>query len=175
MRRVALVAVVSGLSLLSGAGFAQEAAPTMPPAPEPGRYAFERVPDGIMRLDRQTGHVTLCGHGGSGWTCKAVADERAALENEIGRLQSEIGRLQIEIATLRKDLLARSQPPAEPKQEAKPDSKTADPVPPTANAPETPRMPTDADLERVRTFVEGIWRRLVEMMANVQREMQRKS
>lgn len=158
MTRVALAAIVSGLVLVAGPASTQEMAPGMPPAPEPGRYAFERVPDGIMRLDRQTGQMSLCGHGSTGWTCKAVADERAALENEIGRLQ-------IEIASLRKELLARSQPP-DPK---------ADPVPPTANAPETPRMPTDADLERVRTFVEGIWRRLVEMMANVQREMQRKS
>jgi hypothetical protein len=170
MTRVALAAIACGLVLLTAPALAQDAAPVMPPPTESGRYAFERVPEGFMRLDRHTGHVSLCAQRAAGWTCSAVADERAALESEIGRLQGEVGRLQSEVCALRKELLARGPTPGDGKTES---------VPPVAGAPdkapETPRMPTDADIERVKSFIENVWRRLVEMMANMQRDMQRKS
>jgi hypothetical protein len=36
-------------------------------------------------------------------------------------------------------------------------------------------VPSDAELDRVLSFMERVWRRLVEMMADLQRDMQRKS
>ena len=36
-------------------------------------------------------------------------------------------------------------------------------------------MPSDAELDRVMGFIEKVWRRLVEMMVDLQRDMQRKS
>ena len=36
------------------------------------------------------------------------------------------------------------------------------------------KLPTDQDIERVMAFVEKAWRRFVEMIANIQKDMMRK-
>ena len=56
---------------------------------ENGRYSFNSVADGVLRLDTRTGQVSHCSRSDVGWTCKVVPDERSALETEIARLQSE--------------------------------------------------------------------------------------
>ena len=76
----------------------QSAAP--PPGADDGRYTFHRIGDGFVRLDSRTGQVAQCGWAATGWSCKAVPDERAALESEIARLQRDN-------AALKKSLLSR--------------------------------------------------------------------
>lgn len=55
----------------------------------PGRYAMKDVPDGLIRLDTQTGAVTHCRQKQANWVCEAVADERQAYQDEIARLTRE--------------------------------------------------------------------------------------
>jgi hypothetical protein len=117
-----------------------------------------------VRLDGRTGQVSVCGREASGWACRAVPDERTALEEAIARLQQQS-------ATLKKELLSRGLPlppgvkadPPEPKVSEKPAEKV------------DPKLPTDAELDRVMGFIEKVWKRLVEMMVDFQRDMQRKS
>ena len=162
MNRLAVL-VIAGLATVGTPASAQE---TPPPGTEDNRYTFHRVQDNFVRLDGRTGQVALCGRGSTGWTCQTVPDERAALESEIGRLQGDN-------AALKKELLARGVP--------LPSGVQPDPVPPVAKVPDKSpdkppelRMPSDADLERLKSFFEDVWRRLVEMIANLQRDMQRK-
>jgi cell division protein FtsB len=72
----------------------------MPPGP-PNRFAFNRVDDGFLRLDHQTGQVAFCSPHAIGWACQAVLEARAAQEKEIARLQDEVASLKPEIAALR--------------------------------------------------------------------------
>lgn len=151
---------------------AATASPSTPgPATEEGqRYAFHRVGDKFVRLDTRTGQVAECGWVASGWSCKAAADERTALDSEIARLQQEN-------AAMKKSLLAHglelpggivagvpSQPP---------------PVPPAAvpdtTPPKEPKGPQEADLNGALAFVKQVWRRLVDLMVDLQRDIQRKS
>jgi hypothetical protein len=156
----ASLVLLIGLSLLCVPAQAQDAPA---PATDEGRYTFHRVQDTFVRLDNRTGQVSTCAYGASGWTCQAVPDERTALESEIGRLQNDN-------AALKKELLARGAPlPGGSK-----------PEPPVARAPEkTPdrdlKMPSDEELAKVKSFLGDVWRRLVEMIASLQREIQRKS
>ena len=86
----------------------------------------------------------------------AVADERAALEAEIARVQGEN-------AALKKELLARNLPlPGAVK-----------PDPPAAKTDDPP--PNDADLTKMMAFVEKVWRRMVEIITNLQKEAMKKS
>jgi hypothetical protein len=129
-------------------------------ATENGRYAFYRVRESFMRLDTRTGQVSQCGWSATGWACQAVPNERTALESEIARLQSEN-------AALKKELFARGM--------ALPNGVKSDP--PLARAPDAKpdaKGPTEAELDRVLGFMEKVWRRLVEMMAELQRDIQRK-
>jgi hypothetical protein len=131
-----------------------------PGATENGRYAFYRVRESFMRLDTRTGQVSQCGWSATGWACQAVPNERTALESEIARLQSEN-------AALKKELFARGM--------ALPNGVKSDP--PLARAPDAKpdaKGPTEAELDRVLGFMEKVWRRLVEMMAELQRDIQRK-
>src|SRR5262249_28331590 len=103
--------------------------------------------------------VSIGGRPRVGWTGQAGPDERAALEAEIARLQGE------NIA-IKKELLARNLPlPG-----------TVKPEPP-ATKPEEPRLqlPNDADLGKVMNFIEKVWRRLVEMIATLQKDMLKKT
>ena len=95
---------------LSLANFAAASAQTATPDSESGRYSFKPIDDVVLRLDTRTGQVSQCSRSDAGWTCKAVPDERSALETEIARLQGENG-------TLKKELLARGLPvPGVPSQ-----------------------------------------------------------
>jgi len=135
-----------------------------------GRYSFHRVGEGFVRLDSRTGQVAQCGWSASGWSCKLVPDERAALESEIARLQRDN-------VELKKALLSRGiDLPAGVVAEAP----AAGPVPPanvpdpSAKPPSEPKMPSEAELDRAFAFMKHVWRRLVDMMVDLHRDIQKK-
>ena len=156
MVRVVFAALLAGLVVAAPAAYGQ----TMTPDSENGRYSFNQVPEGLLRLDGRTGQVSLCSKRAVGWSCQAVPDERSALEAEISRLQSET-------AALKKELIARGIPLPS-------GMKTAEPVLEKKGDDLVLKLPSDADLERVMTFFEKMWRRLVEMVQSMQKEMDKK-
>lgn len=156
MSRSRLVAIVIAGSVLAAA-----AAAAQPASPEGGdsRFTFNRAEDGgYVRLDGRTGQVSLCNRRSNGWQCQVVPDERTALEAEIGRLQSDN-------AALKKELLSRNLP--------LPDGMRADTAKPKSQL-QRPQFPDDAELNRIMTALEKVWRRLVEMIASVQRDLQKR-
>jgi hypothetical protein len=128
-----------------------------------GRFTFKEVPDGILRLDGRTGHVSLCSRV-SEWACRSLADDRTALENEIGRLLDEN-------AALRKGLAARPPVPPEtvPPSLAVP-APVKPPLPPKQGEREL-NLPSDAELNKMMAFLEKMWRRLLDMAQRTQREL----
>jgi len=125
----------------------------------PSRYSFNRVDDGFLRLDNSSGQISFCSPHAIGWACQAVPEDRAALEKEIARLQDEVASLKTEIAALR-------EPPPPPRP-------PADLTPPTTDKSEDATK-LRQDLERARAAFENAWRRLVEMIVNLQKDMMRK-
>jgi hypothetical protein len=57
------------------------------------RFTFQPVEGGVMRLDTETGRVSYCTRAGADFACRSVADDRAALDDEIDRLKRENERL----------------------------------------------------------------------------------
>lgn len=130
---------------------------------ENGRYTLSPVADGVVRLDTRTGAVSTCTDKGSGWACYIIPDERAALDAEIGRLQKDNDALKAQLAE-RGPAAAGKTDEALPKQDSlKP--KIAD----GERKIEIP-LPSDRDLDRVMSFVENAWRRLVDMAGRIQRD-----
>lgn len=139
------------------------------PETENGRYTINRVDDGFLRLDTRTGQVSICARKTVGWGCQVVPDERTALENEIARLQNDN-------AALKKDMLARGLPlpggmRGEAKQDSRIEQKSDGPL--ARRGDQDIKLPNAADLERMRVFFNQVWQRLVEMIVNLQKDMQK--
>lgn len=69
------------------------AAPAFAQNEADARFALQPVPDGVLRLDRRTGDVSFCRRDGESWACRAVVDDRRALNEEIARLERENAEL----------------------------------------------------------------------------------
>jgi hypothetical protein len=124
-----------------------------------GRYIFSKQSDGFVRLDTQTGEVAMCSQRSVGWACEAAPEDRVVFENEIARLRAEN-------AALKKDILSRGLPlPA-----------GTLPEPPVAqNKDGAVRLPSDADIDRVVSFVGRVWHRLVEAIERAQKQVLNRS
>jgi hypothetical protein len=144
------------------------------PDNENGRYALSPIPDGVIRLDTRSGAVSTCSNSGSGWACYVVPDERAAYDAEIGRLQAENEKSKAEEERLKAELASRA-PAAESKtDEALPKSDSLKKAEPKAAESERKieiPLPSDHDMDRVMSFLEQAWRRLVEMANRVQKDV----
>jgi hypothetical protein len=149
----AIAAFIAGFCLLAPAR-ADEAMPDN----AGGRYSFNKVADGVLRLDMQTGEVALCSQRSVGWTCQAAPEDRAVLENEIARLRGENAALKKDILDHGLKLPGGAVP--EPDLAA-----GGDRLPPGVNA----------DLHRAVAFVGRVWHRLVEAIAQVEKQALNKS
>ena len=58
-------------------------------AETPGRYTMQSIEGGFLRLDTQTGAVSVCSGAVEAWTCVPAADERSQLEDENARLRAD--------------------------------------------------------------------------------------
>jgi hypothetical protein len=162
------------------------------------RFTYHQIDDGYLRLDLRTGEVATCRQREAGWTCMLAAEERAALETEIARLQRDNALLKS--ALLERGLplpapgtgapgaaapLELAPPPAAQAPTSPPAASAPSPSdPPTSSAP--PRSPAPipaepdlaqrdkAEVDRVMDMMERLWRRLVELVTTIQRDIQRK-
>ena len=146
------VAVVAAV-LMAPAG-AEESVPDS----QGGRYVFSKQAGGFLRLDTQSGAVSLCSEQPVGWACQTAPEDRAVFENEIARLQSEN-------AALKKVLLAHglSLPPG-----VAPDA-------PSAQNDSTLHLPSDAEIDRAVAFVGHVWQRFIDALARAQKQVFNKS
>jgi hypothetical protein len=160
------------------------------------RFAFHRVDHGFLRLDLLTGAVASCSQNAADWACVPARDERAALDREIARLQRENAVLKNTLlehgvplpGDMKADVTAF--PPAASgggKGSGAPATAEAVPRPPQTVPPTAPEPPPsakpgerdhasrdDAEIERIMAVMEKVWRRLVEMMMDIQRDLQKK-
>lgn len=62
-------------------------------------YTLEKSDSGFVRLDRQTGAVTLCTEAEGTLTCRMGADERAAYDADLARLEKRVEALEQQLAS----------------------------------------------------------------------------
>ena len=135
------------------------------PDTENGRYTLQPSGDAMLRLDTRTGTVSNCSNSGAGWACYAVPDERAALDTEIGRLQAENARLKEQLASREQAAAPGKIEDALPKS----DKQAAPNATDGQRKIEIP-LPSDQDMDRMMSFLERAWRRLIDMASRVQKD-----
>jgi hypothetical protein len=155
----------AALTLCLG-GFGAAAGEGMPDS-ENGRYALSSVADGVIRLDTRTGNVSTCTNTGTGWACYAVPDERAALDAEIGRLQADNAKLKAELAARAPTVTGKIDEPL-PKSDS---LKKAEPKAAEGERKIEIPLPSDRDMDRVMSFLEQAWRRLIELANRMQKDV----
>ena len=165
---LALPAIVAVAGVLSAAPADAQTTPDG----DGGRYKFSPTVDGgVLRLDTRTGSVSNCAkRDTAGWACYAVPDERDALDAEIGRLQTENTRLKDELK--KRDFAANNS------DTTAPNAKNDNPDTGKTDAGKGSRLelqlPSDQDVDRMVSFLERAWRRLVDAANRMQRDVQGK-
>ncbi|MDX8444089.1 hypothetical protein [Mesorhizobium captivum] len=74
---------------------------------ETDRYRLEKSGNGYVRMDTQTGAMSICEERSGQLVCKMAADQRAAFQEEIDRLQSSVKALDERVAKLENTPSAR--------------------------------------------------------------------
>ena len=94
-----------------------------------------------------------------------MPEDRAALEQEIARLQDEVATFKQQIADLQRQIAdLRAPPPPRPPA----------PIPPPSAKPDKNgaiKLPNQQDLDRARAYIADTWRRLVDMITQLQKDM----
>lgn len=88
------VTIAGALAFLAGAA-AFTAFPSGSPQAQNAndRYLVTQIEGGIMRVDRQTGEVSVCRGEAKNWRCELVPDDRVAYQREMDKLDAENRRL----------------------------------------------------------------------------------
>jgi hypothetical protein len=171
-RRPVVPAVLACSLVLSLVGPLPVSAESTPDT-ENGRYSLQASGDGVIRLDTRTGAVSNCTNSPSGWTCYMAPDERKAMDEEIGRLQAENEKLKAQLASVAPgktdEALPKSDRQEAPKEGSKEGSKDAPKSAESGRKIEIP-LPSDQDMDRVISFLERAWQRLVEMANRMQKD-----
>jgi hypothetical protein len=87
MQRSSLV--VFSLIVLGLAGVALVAASGPKAQESGGRYSMTPTPNGVVRLDTQTGAMSLCTGSAGQWSCQDMNDSQRTLVAEIDKLRAE--------------------------------------------------------------------------------------
>jgi hypothetical protein len=165
--------LLASLSIIgTAAAFAQSA-----PDSENGRYSMSPAGEGFLRLDTRTGAVSNCTNKG-GWICRAVPDERAALDAEIGRLQGENQKLKDRLAN-RDDVTGKIDVPlAKGDLQNKENSQKKNDAPKKDEQAGVPKGTIELWLPpehaRIVAMFDRMWQRLVEMATRVQKRLSEK-
>ncbi|HXH42741.1 MAG TPA: hypothetical protein VNK51_02705 [Bradyrhizobium sp.] len=161
------LAAAAAVMVLSGGLVAAQSAPNG----ENGRYSMTPIPDGVLRLDTRSGTVSTCTKNEAGWACYAVPDERTALDAEIGRLQAEVESLKGQLAAgpTVSGKIDEALPKSDPLKKSEP--RTAEGERKAGERKIEIPLPSDQDLDRVMSFMEKAWRRLIDMANRVQKDV----
>jgi hypothetical protein len=113
-------------------------------AEETGRYRLEKSPDGYVRMDTETGAMSICQEQSGQLVCKMAADERRALQDEIERLQGSVKALNGRVTRLENSVTARLES----------------------------RLPSEEEFDKTMSYMERFFRRFMGMAKEMEKEDQ---
>ena len=69
-------------------------------AQDSGRYRLEKTENGFVRMDTDTGQMSLCEQNGDKLVCRLAHDDRAAYANRLDHMQAELDALEGRVKAL---------------------------------------------------------------------------
>lgn len=149
MMRWKTIAAVSALTLVAAGAAAQDVK---------GRYTMSPTDEGFMRLDTETGVMSLCSRKTGTWTCEALSGEQNPSADELEKLKAENRDLKDQITRLEESLGINE-----------PDKHSAVP-PPGANPENRLELPSEQEIDKAFDYLEGIFRKFRERIKKFEDE-----
>ncbi|MDX8498094.1 hypothetical protein RFM99_06645 [Mesorhizobium sp. VK4C] len=109
---------------------------------ETDRYRLEKSANGYVRMDTQTGAMSICEERAGQLVCKMAADERASFQDEIDRLQSSVKALDERVTRLENTPSARLES----------------------------NLPSEEDFNKTMNYMERFFRRFMDIVKDMDRE-----
>ncbi len=138
-----LIAVgLAGLALVAVSG---------PKAEESGdRYSMTPTTNGVVRLDRETGAMSLCTGAAGQWSCQDMNDSQRTLVAEIDRLRAENKSLKDQLDQMDQSLGLNDDGPPARKHKFK--------------------LPTEEDVDRAFDYLEAMAKKIHERLDRLQEQ-----
>lgn len=123
---------------------------TPPAMAESGRYTMSPAQGGgFVRLDTQTGQMSLCQRAADKWACEPMADHSRALNAEVDKLRAENHRLKDDIRKL-EDMALDGKRPGSGERKLE--------------------LPTEQDVDRAMTYLQRIFKKFQEKLKEFEAE-----
>lgn len=137
---------------------------------QPERFSLVVVDGDVLRVDRQTGTVSVCGQKNDAWRCNPVPQAEEAYQLEINELSAEVDRLTARLEELGDDGSQGLQIP--PGAAIDPKGQNSGQDAPDAEAPSSGLTKKDEEeLDKVLTFTESAMRRFFGMVRDLQKDL----
>lgn len=115
-----------------------------------GRFVMSPTENGFVRLDTESGAMSVCTQRNDRWVCELMEDEAKALQEEVARLRAEVKRLEEQAA-----LAQRA--PGEPTE--RPERKL--------------ELPTEEEIDKALDYFENIFRKFRERIEKFEEKEQK--
>jgi hypothetical protein len=133
----------------------------LPPAAgaeDSARYTMSPVEGGMLRLDSQTGAVSICRQQeGGDWSCAAVPDSQLALQREIDELEAENASLRAELEKIKSAGGGEQGTATDKKQDRLPRGSER-------------HLPSDETIDELMTVLEKMVRRFQDMIDSLKEQ-----
>ena len=112
-------------------------------AQDDARYQMEKTADGFVRLDKQTGDMSICKEQSGQLVCRAAADDKTSLADEIGRIDGRLAKIEEKLTVMDKSGLSSGN-----------------------------EMPTEEEFEKTMGYMEKFFRRFMGVVKDLNEEPQ---
>lgn len=124
---------------------------------KPGRYTMTPTDGGFLKLDTESGAVSLCKKKGDAWACELVPDSEQALTKENETLKADLKRLKEDLKQL-EEIAGLGEPkPGE-----------GPPGGPRPGGEGKLQLPTEKDVDKAFDYFEGMMKKLRERLKRLE-------
>ncbi len=134
-----------------------------PPIGEPDRFMLVDVDDGVLRVDRHEGTVSICRNVNGNWRCNPVPHAEDAYITEINDLAAEVERLTARLEDLNSQGADGGVPPADESAPA-----------PGEDSSQGLSDDDEMELERMLSFTEDAMRRFFGLVRTLRDDLESK-
>jgi len=123
-----------------------------------GRYTMSPTDGGFLRLDTESGAVSLCQKKADQWACEPLKDSQSALAAEVEKLKAENKALKDEIKRMEEVFALGGNKPGE------------DAGPPGGRPSGKLELPSEKDVDKAFDYLEGMMKKFKERLKKLEQQ-----